>query len=1559
MKRRRLDLRICLLGVLVATLGVAGVAAAEDLALRQNCSLALASYIKTNSTILDSWTSTGFAASVSMSDFIAEVLEAEDGTKDCRRPANTPTALITWLQYPGWISSLMCDAFFRSNTGGAMVEMVTMPPPAAVGGPQSMVDYQQINFGHHGVTTADMSALSPTYASFNNQFPTYPENSCLDLTTLAGSLHPRVFLLLFYRPAALAALASAGATASAAPPDSWTDLIAALEAHRRLSESPQGASLGLPRHGLCVTTDPSCGRAGDLLAAVAASIGQTLGTATGYAFDLRQAPPTVESRVRGPSWRRAVDVVRQLMSYNAPPEGDLAASASALQRCRAVHPAFTSGDCMITMEWDTAWWILLADGASANGRGPWAVAPLPGSEMVEPPPASSSAAAHSTAVGAVDGLVPCTLETCAISANHDLLYQGARGRSQQATAASVAAAGEAAEAAEAAGKPLACGLPGMAAVAAAAAAAVRRVTGARSSAAPKLVNRAPYSALFMPYIYLDFTVLARLNAAEVTAATEYAVADLLITTRQNRQNSTNDLRVAMGYGKAEDAAAAAAVSMATVTARAGRISASGGNATAWDGPTYVRTPWWTANTSMTKELESVGLDREIAQSYLAAIWHALHHPNGAPDIQGVVIINWFKWALSYTAYALVPPERGGAGPPLPTDNATALLGQWFGWVSSAFGPGTVRRAYELSILAPAWQAPLPPVSDSSGGDSVSVGTIVGIAVGVGVGSLLLLLLAALVVWRLGFTSRGLLGGVRAPRPGPDTTLLVTDVQNGTLLWEALPAASCMDPAMRMHHATLRQLCARHDGYESAVEGDSFVIAFASPAKAAAFASAAQVALLGCPWPPELLAHPDGAAVIVEPAGRAGSGRAGGVGGSLHGLQLSPVAAARLGLPMSPTGASAPSAQGVDAPPKASSASQHLSKPLDCGPPCSDELLGGVLPSPTSVDYAAADAVALQSSSGSEAESEGEAASGPEKRVCRTWAAVLAAEWRVVFAGVTNSQTSFSASMSSSRAAPGPDPAVRLQPGQVLVFRGLRVRMGIHSGLEGQQGMSYNKMTRTWRYHGFFARAATLVSAAAPGGMVLLSAEAFARLRAAAKERRGHGGADVGGASPVQPHAAEPGSPPSSPTFSRDLVVLYAGHFVLPELYKDTATALLMSTDTEGAGAAFVHGSAHSQTAAWAQLAGRTEHDPRSPSQLAEVVVDDGSPPASQRGRRRGGQGSAMEAPAFVVSPAGEGAEQAAEAEEEESSANTQEGIALYQAVPPSLRLRLVLSQVLRNVRCVQLGTLTAPTGYLCVAVMKVVGAATLLSDLPGPASRALSTFRAVASRRLARRDEPPPVAVSARTRSVAAMQRDPQLARSSTPRAVEGRPAPAAGGGYLVESGEGLVVAVFPTARAALEWSLNCLEALARVDWDEELLGHELCEEVLSVGYAGPPALVRSEAEARADMVMAGSAVVVHKVLDRGLRVKVGMDLGVTTTALAEATGRLSYSGRPMNRAARIAGRAAAGQVLCSSIVWRTCQHELEGVHVPGRPLVGMSVGRAALRGIPHPVELVQCLRRG
>lgn len=59
----------------------------------------------------------------------------------------------------------------------------------------------------------------------------------------------------------------------------------------------------LPAYGLCVSTSPTCGRVGDLLPAIAASVLQTRGSKQGYVFDLSEPAPAAVPLTNGTGWR--------------------------------------------------------------------------------------------------------------------------------------------------------------------------------------------------------------------------------------------------------------------------------------------------------------------------------------------------------------------------------------------------------------------------------------------------------------------------------------------------------------------------------------------------------------------------------------------------------------------------------------------------------------------------------------------------------------------------------------------------------------------------------------------------------------------------------------------------------------------------------------------------------------------------------------------------------------------------------------------------------------------------------------------------------------------------------------------------------------------------------------------------------------------------------------------------------------------------------------------------------------------------------------------------------
>jgi class 3 adenylate cyclase len=61
------------------------------------------------------------------------------------------------------------------------------------------------------------------------------------------------------------------------------------------------------------------------------------------------------------------------------------------------------------------------------------------------------------------------------------------------------------------------------------------------------------------------------------------------------------------------------------------------------------------------------------------------------------------------------------------------------------------------------------------------------------------------------------------------------------------------------------------------------------------------------------------------------------------------------------------------------------------------------------------------------------------------------------------------------------------------FKGLRVRMGIHSGLHDPAQCTYNKASGRMQYAGAFLSLAKAVSDAADGGMILASEATFTQL----------------------------------------------------------------------------------------------------------------------------------------------------------------------------------------------------------------------------------------------------------------------------------------------------------------------------------------------------------------------------------------------------------------------------------------------------------------------------------
>mmetsp|Transcript_18579 Transcript_18579/g.44674 ORF Transcript_18579/g.44674 Transcript_18579/m.44674 type:complete len:553 (-) Transcript_18579:51-1709(-) len=92
-------------------------------------------------------------------------------------------------------------------------------------------------------------------------------------------------------------------------------------------------------------------------------------------------------------------------------------------------------------------------------------------------------------------------------------------------------------------------------------------------------------------------------------------------------------------------------------------------------------------------------------------------------------------------------------------------------------------------------------------------------------------------------------------PEGEVTIIYTDVQGSTSLWEADPLA--MKKATDLHDSIIRKCYSEHVGYEITTEGDAFNLAFQHPADAIGWALRAQLMLYRAKWPEGILNHPDG------------------------------------------------------------------------------------------------------------------------------------------------------------------------------------------------------------------------------------------------------------------------------------------------------------------------------------------------------------------------------------------------------------------------------------------------------------------------------------------------------------------------------------------------------------------------------------------------------------------------------------------------------------------------------------------------------------------------------
>ncbi|GFR50637.1 hypothetical protein Agub_g12884, partial [Astrephomene gubernaculifera] len=288
---------------------------------------------------------------------------------------------------------------------------------------------------------------------------------------------------------------------------------------------------------------------------------------------------------------------------------------------------------------------------------------------------------------------------------------------------------------------------------------------------------------------------------------------------------------------------------------------------AWD---RVSDPWVSASPVRYQHLAAAAVPAWVAAGwhpgdvaeYLGVLRAVLAHRNAVPAagfLGGELLVELFGAAAAEAA------AQDGPDPAVVVQalkaNATAAFKQKYG------GFIAIRQSYLNSIGAVLGSGELLLNTTSTSGKprvQVSVGIAAGVVAALATLSALLALASASTkgkVLLLRGVRRRRSGAAQMPGYGPQTTLVVTDIQDSTVLWETVPEA-VMDLSLDLHNHCVRQLVRRYRGYETHTEGDSFTLAFFSAADATSFALELQTALMDLDWPTQLLEHPSAAEVFL-------------------------------------------------------------------------------------------------------------------------------------------------------------------------------------------------------------------------------------------------------------------------------------------------------------------------------------------------------------------------------------------------------------------------------------------------------------------------------------------------------------------------------------------------------------------------------------------------------------------------------------------------------------------------------------------------------------------------
>ncbi|GAX76365.1 hypothetical protein CEUSTIGMA_g3811.t1 [Chlamydomonas eustigma] len=824
----------------------------------------------------------------------------------------------------------------------------------------------------------------------------------------------------------------------------------------------------------------------------------------------------------------------------------------------------------------------------------------------------------------------------------------------------------------------------------------------------------------------------------------------------------------------------------------------------------------------------------------------------------------------------------------------------------------------------------------------------------------------------------------APGVGADTTLVITDVQNSTTLFEVLPTR-VMDKAMIIHDTCMRACMAKYQGYESCTEGDAFIMAFPNPLLALNFCFELQSELMLMEWPSEMLRVPDARMVHVTHAQDKAHSQAGGVGGG-QGAAPSYIASKSRSSNLAPVRSTTALKEGKRSgtdnkrlPPRKSLAERMTGFLRQRGPSGEDNS-GDLALSAGSGLAAGADSnsnVVAEMNEGDDDEEvhggnapgqvQGAEANG-KLSLCLTWQQQLAMIWpktRGLNVGMDG----------KNQALP--------------IFKGLRVRMGIHCGITDPQDVVVDASSNHTTYSGLPMDITRAVCDCCPGGSIMMTSEVFFRAMHLApqggrsRNLRTFPGNGSGDGSVLKASAALQGqegggvrnvkktSPNNNNTgggtrgttgqggfqFTGGKSLAFMDHLRPFIMHASSESQKIAISGSSGGGAAsggpqsieLVLSSSHHQLPFVHQR-----------SQQLEVSSLGGS------------EGNVMYAGDYKMLKL-------------EGCGGSVVRQSLFIAVPTELTARLPHLPPVRYVEIQALGTLSAPIGTVTVVFASVVGASQLLTEVPEATRQALSIFQNVSSELLLKHN------------------------------------------GYAVEIAEGLVLAAFFHPLNAINWALELVQAMPKQEWPPDILSHELGSDVMltvtpPLGTAVEPTsdaadglgfletdmvttggithnvrtataglashnntiIIPSRSTAQLPLLDEGGGAEEHYEMDgimkavisgskvvsdqeapeyissrkmhfKGLRIKAGIDVGATAAAVVPSTGRLHYRGKVLNRSSRVASKSSAGLVLCTAAAWSHAAKHLPPLKDSSPHIHAELLGEFEMKGVAGPMVLMAC----